>query len=103
MGGGLPDTGSARVSADSDEQHKIGAGDVEKLVIHTPDNEAFMVDDNKMSNINMQYLLAVTLLDGALSFNAAHDLARMKTRKVIELKKRMQLIASPELTVARPP
>jgi 2-methylcitrate dehydratase PrpD len=84
-------------------EHKIGAADVDKLVIHTPDNEAFMVDDNPMSNINMQYLLAVTLLDGALSFEAAHHLARMNNRKVVELKRRMQLIASAELTAARPP
>jgi 2-methylcitrate dehydratase PrpD len=60
------------------------------------------VSNSNMSDVNMQHLLAVTLLDGALSFDAAHDMPRMKNRKVLELKKRIELIPSAALNAARP-
>ena len=83
-------------------EHKISAIDVEKLVVRTPDNEAPIVSNSNMSDVNMQHLLAISLLDGKLSFDSAHDMARMKNRKVLDLKRRIELVASAELTIARP-
>ena len=83
-------------------EHKIRAGDVEKLIVETPDNEAPIVSNSGMSDVNMQHLLAISLLDGKLDFDAAHDMKRMSDPRVVEFKKRIELIASAELTIARP-
>jgi 2-methylcitrate dehydratase PrpD len=82
--------------------HGIGARDVEALTITTPDNEAPIVSNSHMCDVNIQHLVAVTLLDGGLDFAAAHDAKRMRDRKVLALKARMKLIPCAELTVARP-
>jgi len=42
------------------------------------------------------------LLDGRLTFGAAHSFERMKDPRVLELKKKVTLIGDPELTRARP-
>jgi 2-methylcitrate dehydratase PrpD len=55
-----------------------------------------------MPDVNLQYVFAVTLIDGKLTFEAAHSFERMKDAKVLELKKKMTLIGDPELTRARP-
>ena len=55
-----------------------------------------------MPDINMQHMLAVMLLDGTASFQAAHDVKRMKHPRVLAMKQRIELTAMPELTDARP-
>ena len=47
------------------------------------------VNDREMPDINLQYILAVSLLDGGLTFKAAHDFARMKAPEVVAVKARM--------------
>lgn len=85
------------------KEHKIKADDVGKLVIRTPDNRIDIVSNSKMADVNIEHLLAVALLDGGLTFRSAHDAARMRNGKVIDLKKRIELVPSPELTAAHPP
>lgn len=84
-------------------EHGIRADDVEKMVARTPDDEAGIVNDSRMPDINMQHLLAVMLLDGTLTFASAHDAARMKDPKVLDVKRRIELVGSADLTRARPP
>ena len=55
-----------------------------------------------MPDINLQHLLAVMLLDGGLSFASSHDVARMRAPAVLDLKRRMTLVADRELSAARP-
>jgi 2-methylcitrate dehydratase PrpD len=50
-----------------------------------------------MPDINLQYNLAVTLLDGDLSFEASHSHGRMKDPAVLEIKKRITVAVDPEL------
>lgn len=47
------------------------------------------VNNREMPDINVQCILAVTLLDGSLSFKAAHDFARMKAPDVRAVQARM--------------
>jgi 2-methylcitrate dehydratase PrpD len=47
-------------------------------------------------------MLALMLVDGGLSFAASHDAPRMKESRVLAMKKRIQLVPSPELDDARP-
>jgi 2-methylcitrate dehydratase PrpD len=76
-------------------RHKLNAGDVEGILVRMPSIRT--VNDREMPDINLQYILAVTLLDGHLSFEAAHSYERMNDPAVIEIKKRIRLKAEPEL------
>jgi 2-methylcitrate dehydratase PrpD len=43
-------------------------------------------------------MLAVAMLDGKIDFQNSHDFERMHDPQVLELKKRVELVADPELT-----
>lgn len=84
-------------------EHGLGAQDVERLVARLPENEAMAVNDRHIPDINLQYILSVTLLDGGLTFEAAHSFERMKDPLVLEIVSRIELKPDPELTRAHPP
>ena len=80
------------------KQHGFGAQDVESLAVRMPDNEHATVNNRKMPDICVQHLLAVMLLDGAMTFKSAHDTARMQDPKVLAVRKRIEAIPDPKLT-----
>jgi len=82
--------------------HGVAAQDVEELLIRLPEDGARTVDDREMPDINVQYLVAVTLLDGRLTFAASHDYQRMGTPPVVALRERIRLVGDPELTGTKP-
>lgn len=85
------------------QEHQVKAGDVDRIVARLPESGAHTVNDREMPDINLQYIFAVTLLDGGhLSFEAAHSFERMAAPDVVDLKSRVTLIGDPELTRARP-
>lgn len=84
------------------EEHKIGADDIESVEARLPEAGAHTVNDREMPDINLQYCFACALLDGRLTFEAAHSFERMTDPKVAALKSRITLIGDPELTRARP-
>ena len=55
-----------------------------------------------MPDICMQYMCAVMLIDGTASFDSAHDVKRMKDRKVLDVRSRIELRGDDELTRAMP-
>ena len=75
---------------------------MEELLIRLPEDGARTVDDREMPDINVQYLVAVTLLDGRLTFAASHDYQRMGTPPVVALRERIRLVGDPELTGTKP-
>jgi 2-methylcitrate dehydratase PrpD len=83
-------------------EHRIRAEDVRAVRITMPHDRMHIVDNRAMPDVCAQYLVAVTILDGTLSFAAAHDEARMNEAVVQALRARIALIPSPELTVAAP-
>jgi 2-methylcitrate dehydratase PrpD len=78
--------------------HGIKAGDVEKVVVRVQHQGANTTDNRPMPDINMQHMCAVMLLDGIVTFISSHDEKRMKHPKVLELKRRIQLVGDDELT-----
>jgi 2-methylcitrate dehydratase PrpD len=80
----------------------IKAQDVEKLVIRVYTTGAITTDNREMSDICMQHMCAIMLLDGMVTFESAHDNRRMKDPKVLALRRRIQLIADDELEKLRP-
>ena len=71
-------------------------------VLELPDDRAHLVDNRPMPNINVQQLVSLALVDGGLTFEAAHDYARMNDPVLMDLRSRFKLVHSPELTIAEP-
>ena len=63
-----------------------------------PDTQARTINDRHMPDVNCQYMLAVAMLDGKIDFQNSHDFERMHDPQVLELKKKVELVADPELT-----
>jgi 2-methylcitrate dehydratase PrpD len=84
------------------EQHDIRADNVRAVRITMPHDRMHIVDDRAMPDVCVQHLAAIAVLDGTVSFAAAHDETRMHAEAVQALRRRVALIPSPELTVAVP-
>jgi 2-methylcitrate dehydratase PrpD len=78
-------------------QHRLTVDTVEQLVVHLPEDGAAIVDDRAMPDVNCQYVMAVALLDGELSFDASHSYERMKDPRVLDVKRRIHLIGNAAL------
>ncbi len=85
------------------ERNPVTPDKVKKLVVRLPSDGAAVVHDRHMPDINLQYIMAVILLDGKLTFEAAHDFKRMRDKKVLALKSRVELVADEELARAAVP
>jgi 2-methylcitrate dehydratase PrpD len=83
-------------------QHRLKAADVRRLVARIPDDRLHMVDNRAMPDICLQHLLALTLVDGGLTFASSHDYARMSDPAVLALRRRIEAAPSAELTRAVP-
>ena len=79
-----------------------GRGDIQKIVVRLPESQSRTINDRHMPDINCQYLLAVAMLDGKVDFQSSHDFERMHDPQVLELKKRVEIIADAELTKIHP-
>ena len=77
-------------------EHKIQPQDVVKVVARTP-GSGRTVNNRWMPDVNVQYILSAILLDGKLTFEAAHDYQRIQDKQLLEMKERVQLIVDEEL------
>ncbi len=98
---GGPIQGPMHVLREMIAQHGIEADAVEKLVVRMPDAELEIVNNRDMPDISVQHLLAVMLIDGNITFKSAHDFARMKDRKVLAVRKRIEAVGEASLTDAQ--
>jgi 2-methylcitrate dehydratase PrpD len=83
-------------------EQRIRADDVEKLVVRVAHVGANTTDNRNMPDICMQHLCAMMLIDGAVSFESSHDAKRMRDRRVLELRSRIELRGDDTLTQAMP-
>jgi 2-methylcitrate dehydratase PrpD len=82
--------------------NNIQADDVRKLIVRVAHQGANTVNNRDMPDICLQHLCAVMLIDGIVTFESAHDEKRMKERKVLELRSRIELYGDDALTKAMP-
>ena len=82
--------------------HGIKADDVERLTVRVSRQGANTTDNRSMPDICMQYLCAVMLIDGIVTFVSSHDEQRMNHPKVLALRKRIELLGDEEMTRALP-
>ena len=81
--------------------HGLTAKDVKAVIARLPQPGVHTTDNRSMPDINLQHILAVTLMDGNLTFEMAHSFERMSDASVVELRKRVQLVEEPDLTAAK--
>lgn len=76
---------------------------VEAVTLRLPTDTAVVVDNGPMPDVNCQHLVAVAIIDGGLSFHAAHDEARMHEPATKDLRERTTLVHDDGLVGAVPP
>lgn len=74
-------------------EHKLSVDNVERIVVRLPEDGARIVNDRSMPDVNCQHIIALALVEGAVSFEDSHSYERMVDPKVLAAKERVQLIA----------
>ena len=92
---GGPIQGPMHVLYEIIREHGVKAADVDWLVVGMPQEQLTVVNEREMPDISLQHLLAVMLIDGTMTFAAAHNYARAKDPAVLRLRKRIEAIADP--------
>lgn len=82
--------------------HRFGAADVEKIVVRVYSSGARVTDNREMPDINLQHMCSLMVVDGYVTFKAAHDVRRMRDPKVLAVRRRIELIADDALEKLRP-
>ena len=70
---------------------------IERIVVRIPESGARTVNNRRMPDVNVQYMVVAILLEGKLSFELAHDYGRFQNSRVLALKEKVQLIGDAEL------
>ena len=79
------------------KQRPFEASDVRHVVVRSATSQAERVNNREMPDINVQYLVAVMLIDKTVSFHAAHDKARMQDPEILREEAKVELIGDEEL------
>ena len=83
-------------------EHKVRGSDIARIRITMPDDRMHIVDNRSMPDVCVQHMTALMLADGTLTFAATHDHARMQDDKVLAVRRKIELLPSPELSKAVP-
>jgi 2-methylcitrate dehydratase PrpD len=84
------------------KKHGIKPGDVKSITARLPEASLRIVNGRDMPDVNLQYILAVTLLERRLTFAAAHSYERMSDPAVLEIEKRINTVVDADLSEAKP-
>ena len=88
---GSPAHAAVQAAEDLINMDGLTADQIESMEILLPAHLAMIVNNRHMPDINCQYLVAGTILDGRFSFDMAHDDPRMKAADIVDLMGRMTL------------
>ena len=84
------------------QENNLKVEQVEKLVVRVAHQGANTVDNRDMPDICMQHMCAVMLVDGTVSFKSSHDGKRMRERRVVAVREKVELLGDDELSRAMP-
>lgn len=79
------------------KKHRFEAKQVKQVTVRVATDEAGIVNNREISDICLQHLIAVMLIDKTVSFRTAHDSARMKDPAVLRERAKVQLVGDEEL------
>jgi 2-methylcitrate dehydratase PrpD len=82
--------------------HEFAVLDIKEVQVRLPEEGARIVNDRRMPSVNVQHLTAVMLVDGGMTFAVSHSLDRMHDPAVLEMRSKVKLVPSPELSRAEP-
>ena len=83
-------------------EHQIKANDIDRLLVRVAHQGANTVDNRTMPDICMQHMCAIMVIDGKVTFASSHDEKRMRDRKVLALRARIELHGDDMLSAAMP-
>jgi len=75
----------------------FAADEVRKVVVRLGTRPASVVNNRDIPDICLQHMVAVMLIDGTVSFKAAHDVARMQDPAVLRQRAKVELVGTEEL------
>jgi len=78
-------------------RERFAPDEVRDVVLRLAPESAVTVDNRDMPDVCVQHMAAVMLLDGAVSFAAAHDKARMADPAVLAVRRKVRLIRDESL------
>ena len=84
-------------------QHGLTPDNVDRILVRLPEDGARIVDNSAMPDVNCQHLVAVALVDGAVSFEMSHDRERMADPRVRAVRDRVRLVGDKTLMVPDAP
>ena len=85
------------------ESTPFATDDIASIRVHLPARSARTVDNAPMPDINVQHLVALLLVDRALTFESVHDHARMHDPALLAVRELIDLVPSQALMEAHPP
>jgi len=74
------------------KEHNLTSANVDRIIAKLPEDGAGIVNNSAMPDVNLQYLIAVALIDGTVSFDASHSYERMADPQVLAVKQRVELV-----------
>jgi 2-methylcitrate dehydratase PrpD len=84
------------------DEHGVKPGNAKRVVITMPDDRMHIVNNGHMPDVCVQHLVAMSIVDGTVTFASVHDHDRMHDPAVLAVRKNVELAGSSELTVAKP-
>jgi 2-methylcitrate dehydratase PrpD len=78
-------------------ENSLRVDNVERIVVRLPADGAGIVDNSSMPDVNLQYIIALALVDGTVSFANSHSHERMADPQIRAMKERVQLVADRKL------
>ena len=84
------------------EQHGLKPDTARRIVITMPDDRMHIVNNREISDICVQHLVAMTIVDGTATFASVHDHDRIDDPAVRAVRSKIELVGSRELTEAKP-
>ena len=84
------------------EDPAVRAGKVKRIVVDMPADRLHIVDNRTISDISLQHLVAMMIVDGGATFASIHDAARMSDPKVLAVRKLVEAVPNQELVTAVP-
>lgn len=98
---GSPAQAAVQAAEELVTDHDLDPTLLKRIEIVLPSDLAGVVDDRRMPDVNVQYLVAGTLLDRRCTFEMSHDVARMESGAVKRLRQMTTLLADDALIGTR--
>ena len=79
------------------KQRPFDSNEVQQVSVQLATDEAAIVNNREIPDICLQHMVAVMLMDKTVSFNTAHDKARMKDPATLREREKVKLIPDEQL------